>query len=113
MTGKLGMTQIGIIVLTLATGLIHLIALGIPLGDTLFILNGLGYLGLLGALYLPLAFLDGYRIYARWALLGFAVVTIVAYFIVRGGESFSDVLGLITKAIEVALVVLLYLATRK
>jgi hypothetical protein len=41
------------------------------------------------------------------------VVTIVAYFIVRGGESFSDVLGLITKAIEVALVVLLYLDSRK
>jgi hypothetical protein len=112
MTGKLGMTQIGIIVLTLATGLIHLIALGIPLGDTLFILNGLGYLGLLGAMYLPLAFLDGYRAYARWALLGFTVVTIIAYFVVNT-EAFTSVLGLITKAIEVALVVLLYLDSRK
>lgn len=45
-----GTLRIGIIVLTAATALIHL-QLNFP--DPVFILNGLGYLTLLAALYLP------------------------------------------------------------
>jgi hypothetical protein len=44
--------RIGVIVLTVGTALIHLY-LGLQ-GIPLFILNGLGYLGLLAALILPI-----------------------------------------------------------
>ena len=57
LTGK----QIGIIVFGLITALAHLAAAFdkelFPEGpDPLFILNGLGYLGLLGAYFLPISF---------------------------------------------------------
>jgi hypothetical protein len=64
----MGLLQIGIIVLTLATAIIHL-QLVFP--SVLFILNGLGYLGLLGALYLPIPQLAGYRPLVCWALVGY------------------------------------------
>jgi len=108
---KIGPIQIGIIVLALATGLIHLIPLGFGFGDTTFILNGLGYLGLLGALTLPLSFLAGYRSQLRWALIGYTALTIVLYFVVNP-DPFGSVLGLATKAIEAILIVLLYLDGR-
>lgn len=108
---KLSPVQIGIIVLTLATGLIHLVALGLRFSDVLFILNGLGYLGLLAAIFLPLDFLDGLRGYARWALLAFTVITIIAYFVVNP-EPWTSALGLITKAIEVVLAILLFVDGR-
>ena len=57
LTGK----QIGIIIFTLITAFMHLAAAFdkqlFPDGpDPLFILNGLGYLGLLGAYFLPIPF---------------------------------------------------------
>jgi hypothetical protein len=111
MTRKLGPLQIGIIVLTLATGLIHLIPLGLTYGNVLFILNGLGYLGLLGAMFLPLDFLDWLRGYARWALLAFTIITIIAYFVVNP-DAWSSPFGLVTKAIEVVLAILLFMDSR-
>ena len=48
---------------TLATALIH-ISLLFP--DPVFIMNGLGYLGLLGGLYLPLPQLARWRVPMRW-----------------------------------------------
>jgi hypothetical protein len=65
----------GIFLLTLATAYIHLfLALsatpyyGLNFGVILFILNGLGYLVLLGALQLPIPQLRRFRSLARWAL---------------------------------------------
>lgn len=99
--------MIGIIVLTVATALIHLY-LGFQ-GFPLFVLNGLGYLGLLAALYLPVPQLAQYRSIARWVLLGYTVLTIVLW-IVMGARNF---IGYSDKIIEVALVALLLLeATR-
>ena len=94
------------IILTLATAIVHLY-LGISFGNTLFILNGVGYLALLAGLYFipQLAAQSGL---IRYALMGFAAITIVAYFIV-GENPFSDVLGLVTKAIELALIVVLWM----
>ena len=112
MTQKLTPTQIGIIILTLATAIIHLVPLGISFGNMLFILNGLGYLGLLGAIFLPLDFLDDYRGYARWALVVYTIITIVAYFVVNP-DALTSAFGLVTKAIEVVLVILLYLDSRQ
>ena len=111
MTQKFSPTQIGIIILTLATAIIHLAILGIRFGDILFILNGLGYLALLAAIFLPIDFLAGYRNYARWALLVYTIITIVAYFVVNP-DAWTSSLGLVTKAIEVVLVILLFLDSR-
>ncbi|HZY65422.1 MAG TPA: hypothetical protein VFE21_06060 [Rubrobacteraceae bacterium] len=65
--------QTGIIVLTLCTALIHL-QLNFP--DPMFILNGLGYLALLAALYLPMSQLQDYRHLVRWTLVGYTALTI-------------------------------------
>ena len=97
-------TRYSIIGLTIATALIHLVLSGGS--NVLFILNGIGFLGLLGLIYLPLSFMDGKRAMAKWALAGFALITIIAYFIINP-ERFSSPLGLITKVIELALLILL------
>lgn len=88
----------GIILTTLITAVIHL-ALGIPL----FILNGLGYLGLLVLLYAPLPALARFQPMVRYILIGYTVLTIVLYFVMAPLMA----LGLITKAVEVVLVILL------
>lgn len=99
---QFGPIQIGIIVLTLATAVIHL-TLNFP--DTLFILNGLGYIALLAALYLRIPQLADYRNLIRWAFMAFAAITIIAW-IAIGSRS---PLGYATKAIEVVLIALLYM----
>ena len=99
---KLGSLQIGVIVLTLITAVIHLTLL---FPDVLFILNGLGYLGLLAGLYF-LPQLAGQRSLIRWAFIGYTVLTITLFFVMNPER---PPLGLFTKAVEVVLAVLLYL----
>src|ERR671917_2191157 len=108
---KLGLGA-GIFLLTLATAVIHLyLALsaipyyGLNFGVTLFILNGLGYLGLLAALQLPIPQLARFRSAARWALVAFAVLTIVLFFVMAPKP--YTIVGYVDKAIEVALIALL------
>jgi len=94
---------VGIFLLALATAAIHLY-LGLSFGgNTLFVLNGLGYLGLLAALQLPLPQLARFRPITRWALMGYAALTIVLYFLMAS----LTVIGFIDKAIEVAVIALL------
>jgi hypothetical protein len=93
---------VGIFLLTLATVAIHLY-LGLSFGNTLFVLNGLGYLGLLAALQLPIPQLARFRGAVRWALVGYTALTIVLYFIDNPGMT----IGYVDKAIEVALIALL------
>ena len=50
--------RIGVVVLTVITAIVHL-SLLFP--DPVFILNGLGYLALLAALYLPVPRIARYR----------------------------------------------------
>ena len=107
---KLG-PGVGIFLLTLATALIHLyLALsaipyyGLNFGVMLFILNGLGYLGLLAVLQLPIPQLARFQSLARWALVGYAALTIALFFVMA---PFYDFIGYLDKAIEVALIVLL------
>ncbi len=97
--------RVGIIVLTLATALIHL-QLAFP--DPAFILNGLGYLGLLAALYLPIPRVARYRNLVRWALVGYAALSIVLWIFLGARTT----IGYIDKAIEVALIALLLLEAR-
>ena len=102
---------IGIFLLTLATALIHLFLaftalpyFGLNFGVMLFILNGLGYLGLLAALQLPIPQLSRFRSTARWALVAYAALTIVLWIIMAPEY---EIIGYIDKAIEVALIALL------
>jgi uncharacterized membrane protein len=70
----------------------------------LFLLNGLGYLGLLAALQLPISQLARFRSAARWVLVAYAALTIVLWLIMA---PVYDLIGYADKAIEVALIVLL------
>ena len=108
---RIGLLQIGIYVLTLATGLIHLVVLNLLLGNLSipFTLNGLGYLALLAALVLPIPFLRANRQLVKYILMGFAAVTILAWIII--GRPYTT-LGYITKLIELTLIVLLFIDTR-
>ena len=98
--------RIGIVLFTLGAALIHL-SLNFP--DPAFILNGLGYLALLAALYLPIRRLVSHRRVARWALVGYAALTLLLW--VAIGE--RTPLGYATAADEVALVALLVLEGRR
>jgi hypothetical protein len=90
-------------VLTLGTAAIHL-SLNFP--DPVFIMNGLGYLALLAALLSPRTAHRHDTI--RWALAGYAALTIFLW-ILFGARS---PIGYVDKAIEVALIVVLLLWTR-
>jgi hypothetical protein len=98
--------RVGIILLTLATALIHL-QLAFP--DPAFILNGLGYLTLLAALYLPVPRLARYRNTVRWVLIGFTALTILLWVLLGARTP----IGYIDKAIEIVLIVLLLLEARR
>jgi len=106
---KINTNQFGIVLMALATGLIHLVVLNIKMGnlDLLFTLNGLGYLGLI-LIYLvplPIPFLKTQHKLVRWAFIGFTVLTFLAW-LVKGERS---TLGYLTQVIQVALIALLTL----
>lgn len=101
--------QIAILLLAVATAVIHLI-LGVQVTDLLFILNGLGYLGLVGALYLPVAFLSPYQGLVRCGLIAYTALTIILWAIINGQ---LEPVGLVTKAIEVLLIVALFVEMRR
>ena len=80
LTGK----HYAIILLMLFTAFLHLAAAfdkqlfpGGP--DPLFILNGLGYLGLLGAYFLPIPFFQQRHELVRRVIIGYAILTIAAW----------------------------------
>lgn len=82
--------------------------------DPLFTLNGLGYLGLLLAYFLPLDFLRSRRPLIRTAFLIYTLVTIAAWviiyvglFVIRDGHPFLSVdaiYGIPAKVVELVLV---------
>ena len=79
-----------IIVLGLVTAFMHLAAAFdrqlFPDGpDPLFLLNGLGYLGLLGAYFLPISFFQTRHRLVWSVLFGYVIVTIVAWLIIWVG----------------------------
>jgi len=75
-----------------------------------FLLNGLGYLALLGAMFLNVQALDGVRQYAPWALIVFAAVTIAAFF--QWGDQ-GDALSWVTKADEALLIIATFFYQRQ
>jgi hypothetical protein len=99
-----GALRAGIAVLTLATALIHL-QLNFP--DPMFILNGLGYLALLAALFLPS--LARYRGLVRWALIGYTALTILLWLLLGARTP----IGYMDKVIEIVLIALLLIEARR
>ena len=72
-------------------------------GLPLFVLNGLGYLALVAALYLPVAPLARYRNAVRWVLVGYVALTIALWAFVGA----RNAMGYADKLVEVALISLL------
>jgi hypothetical protein len=116
--------QYAIILLILATSFLHFgAALDrrlFPDGpDPLFTLNGLGYLGLLLAYFLPIGFLQSRHRLVWWVLVVYVIVTIIAWFIIwvvmnviLGGAPFFGVDSLYGVPAKIAEVILLTLLRR-
>lgn len=120
---QLNARRYGIIVLVLLTAAMHFLAAFdrrlFPDGpDPLFTLNGLGYLGLLGAYFVPLGFLTRMHRWVWWALFIYVIVTIVAWIIIWVGMnviangvpffSLDSLYGVPAKTAEVILLFLLW-----
>jgi hypothetical protein len=103
LTGK----HYGIIIFTLATALLHL-ALFPRLGPDPIALNGLGFLALLGAYFLPIPFFQQRHNLVWWALLGYTVLTFILW-LIMGDKNFSfdfsnAAIGYYAKAAELFLI---------
>ena len=78
----------GIILATLVTGLLHLFLLT-RLGLDPIALNGLGYLALLGAYFLPISFFQQRHNLVWWAFIGYTVLTFVLWIFLREPKPFT------------------------
>ncbi len=109
---RIGPVQIGVILLALAAGGIHLYLFLIEgfLGDSsmlpfyqvLFVGNFFGYVSLAAALYLPISILERLRPGVRVLLIAMTAASIISYFYVN----VIDALGNVTQVIELLLIVL-------
>jgi hypothetical protein len=109
---RIGPVQIGIILLALAAGAIHLYLfliegfLGnsamLPFYQVLFVGNFFGYVSLATALYLPIPLLARLRPIVRIFLIGMTAASIISYFYVN----VIDALGNVTQVIEFLLIAL-------
>ena len=110
MVAKLSSRQKGIVGLTVATAVIHIILAILSRDDSLFLvlflLNGIGYLALVAGLYF-LPQLASQRSMIRWALLGFTAVTFILYFVFNWPTVLNP-LGVVDKLIELVLMIQLW-----
>ena len=79
--------QYGIVFFGLATAFLHLFLFS-RLGTDPIVLNGLGYLALLGAYFLPIPLFRRNHKLAWWALFGYAALTFVLW-IILGEKRFA------------------------
>jgi hypothetical protein len=104
---KLRGIHYGIILAAVATAILHISLYP----DIMFTLNGLGYLGLLGAYLLPIAFFQQRRNLVWWALVGYTALTIILW-VIMGDKSFvagtDSATGYYAKAAEVLLLIFLW-----
>ena len=109
MTDSLNPRRYIIVALAVTTAVIHLLLGAGIVGDLnpMFILNGIGYLVLIAALYF-IPQLAGQRSLIRWLLLAYTAVTFVLYFVFNWPDIWGP-LGIIDKIVELALIVLLWL----
>lgn len=103
-----GPLQWGIVILTGTTALIHF-GLGVntpfPTGWP-FLLNAAGYVVLLLLYLLNLPAVRLRRAGVRWLLIAYAAATVIAWWLMDGART---PLGYFDKAVEIALIVLLWL----
>jgi hypothetical protein len=108
---KLTFKRVGIILADLVTAAMHLysaFALYPPpqlSPDPMFTLNGLGYLGLLGAYILPIDWFQKRHRLVWWVLVGYTLLTIILWAIL-GDMNFNSLagrVGLIAKIAEIFL----------
>lgn len=100
-----------VIILTAITAFIHLyLSFQFPDGpDLVFLLNGIGYLILLGAIYAPIAAFARYRSLACWALIAYTALTIGLWFLFGADVWYAYV----DKAVEVVLILLTWIEARR
>lgn len=98
---RLGILQYGIIILLVTTGFIHV--LYTLLSDLLLFANGVGYLGLAILYLLPMATEQPYKRLLNGITIIYTLITIIGYFVVHL-EGHFDLIGIATKAVELALV---------
>jgi hypothetical protein len=107
---RLSRIELAILVLGLTTAFIHLVLLNILIGqiNIVFLLSGLGYL-ILVASYLTPQLLHK-RLYIRWLLIIYTSLSIIGWWLL---DSAGGPLGVLTKLVEIALIVLLLVDGKK
>jgi hypothetical protein len=98
-----------IVVLTIYAALIHLVVLGgvlhpSPRLGILFAFNGLGYLALLAALFVPLPWLQRHRAGLHMIFIAYATLTILAWVV----DGTRDLLGYTTQLVQLVLIIALW-----
>lgn len=104
-TQSLGSAHIAMILLALVTAGIHF-SLLFP--NPMFILNGLGFLSLLAAYFLPLPIVKDRRALVRWVFIGYTAVTILAWVAIGDKSWPAGALGYTAKLVELVLLFLLW-----
>ena len=107
MTGK----QYGIVLGGVATALLHL-SLFPRMGPDPIALNGLGYLALLGAYFLPIPLFQKNHKLVWWGFLGYTALTFVLW-IIMGDKTFAldfsnAAIGYYAKVAELVLLISLW-----
>jgi hypothetical protein len=109
--------RIAVIALTLVTSIVHLYLGVSSLGDNsmrtltiLWLLNGVGWLVLLGGVLGITPILKNYNTLSHYALIAFAAATIIAWFVM--GDR-TEIFGIVTKVIEILLIIATYMHLRK
>jgi hypothetical protein len=103
----LNRVRVGIVAFGLTTAIIHIV-LAVPLTLIGLYLNGLGYIVLVTALFVPR--LRGYRRQIRWVLMGYTALTILLWVVL--GQPYTTI-GYVDKGVEVGLIGLLWLDQRR
>lgn len=107
-----------IIVLVTITGAIHLV-LGIngvlngSLDMVMFVLNGLGFFGLLAAMFMKnIPFFESRRKLATILMISFAAITFILFFVVNG-FLYWNVAAVFSKAAELLLIIIGFVYLRQ
>lgn len=108
---KLDSFDLGIVVLTALTAVLHLM-IGLE-GDFLLLLNGAGALVILTLIYVPIDAFQSYQKSLLWILFGYMILTFGGYFVSHSfEEALDNRLGMTTKVIELLLIGLLFIKNR-
>ena len=104
---KLSLRHYAIIIAALITAFLHI---GL-FPDIMFTLNGVGYLGLLGAYFLPMDIFQKNHKLVWWGIFGYTALTMILW-LVMGDKNFvsgeSSAIGYYAKIAEAFLMVFLW-----